>query len=895
MTPHTSRRLVAAVLLTIGVGVVQDARAQARSTVIGTIRGDAGAVLSGVTVTLVSTRVPGGPLTTVTNSLGEYRLSGLRPGIYELTAVLQGLAPVKRTELHVPIGTTLTLDVTLSGTVTDVRGSAASVVDVMATAATIKFSREDLESLPVSGLGFLQLGPGITPAAAFGSGADTNQLLIDGSPLILAGVGAPEVHAYWMEEAQIVGVGAHADTGEFSGAVARIALRSGTNQLSGLLEYGTRRPQWVGDNTDTLPEALRGDFRPQRILSQWTGEAQAGGPIARDRLFFFTGVRSFRNEVFQAGRIGDVPFDARRRGFLIKLDWVPSNSVTVGGHIETDRNRNKGNLAINALPETAGDFTGRFHSWNSRVTWTVSPKTVVELRSAGLDSQSLNLPSERRAGPPPRTDRVTGISSGNAAGFGDAFATRSVTSASLTRFADGFAGKSHELQIGFEFERTTSRGVSGIPGGRSFRDAAGVPEFMTVWEGNTVQATGKRTTLYAQDTWRLINRVSIHPGVRLAFNRGAVPDRGSVFATSPVSPRLAVAWDVLGDHRTVARAAYDRLHEGLSTAIFSFMNISGQTPQITYRFLGPDTLQETNRVTPSNAAVDDGLAHADLDQYMVGIERELFRDGSVMVQYVRRNFDKIWVRINTAAQYAPVQRRDPGQDGQLGTADDGELITVFNLLNPGQTSMFLTNPDDAFRQYDAFQVIAQKRYARNWQFQAAYTWSRTRGTIANTGGANRASSADTGPGGLFSNPNSRINAGGPTPADYTHQVNLQGTWLVPAWGGVGLSASYRYLSGAPWGRVAQITGLQQGTALVRIEPRGTRRVDAGNVLDVRVEKTLPLGVAGRTLGIYADVFNLTNRGVPPALVVVEGSGATFGRPTGWASPRTAQLAVRVKF
>ena len=77
------------------------------------------------------------------------------------------------------------------------------------------------------------------------------------------------------------------------------------------------------------------------------------------------------------------------------------------------------------------------------------------------------------------------------------------------------------------------------------------------------------------------------------------------------------------------------------------------------------------------------------------------------------------------------------------------------------------------------------------------------------------------------------------------------------------------------GRVAQIAGLPQGNAAVRIEPRGTRRVDASNVLDVRVEKTLPLRRARRTLGIYADVFNVTNRGVPLAL----GSSRCWARPS----------------
>jgi hypothetical protein len=153
-----------------------------------------------------------------------------------------------------------------------------------------------------------------------------------------------------------------------------------------------------------------------------------------------------------------------------------------------------------------------------------------------------------------------------------------------------------------------------------------------------------------------------------------VPDRGTVFSTNPVSPRIGVAWDIARDHKTVVRAACDRIHEGLYTSAFEFMNTSGRTPRINARVVGPDTFVETNRTNPGNGAVDDGLAHAYVDQYLVGIERELFPDFSLTLQYVRRNFADIWAVRDTGSQYAPVLGRDPGPDGQLNTSDDGGLV-----------------------------------------------------------------------------------------------------------------------------------------------------------------------------------------------------------------------------
>jgi hypothetical protein len=280
---------------------------------------------------------------------------------------------------------------------------------------------------------------------------------------------------------------------------------------------------------------------------------------------------------------------------------------------------------------------------------------------------------------------------------------------------------------------------------------------------------------------------------------------------------------------------------------------------------------------------------------VVGFERELVSALSVQVQYIRRNYRNFMAFVDDGSRYDAVERIDPGPDGLLDTADDAGPITVFNLLNPGEASRRLTNPPDAERDYNAFQIVGRRRYADDWQLNASYTWSRSEGVVNNESFTNSASGGAEGLGqtGIFANPNLRINQDGRSQFDFTHQVKLEGTYRLPAWGGFNLSAFYRYTTGSAWGRRAAILDLDQGSEVVRIEPRGTRRTDAINLLDFRVEKTFPITGPDRTLGLALDVFNVTNQGHVTS--VQDQSGETFGQPLVLVQPRRVRALVRFTF
>lgn len=895
-------RLLVALFTASVVAVGSHAWTQTRSSITGTITDSTGGVLPGVTVTLESPQLVGGVQTVTTNEHGAYRFIDLPPGTYALTAAIKGMQTVKRTGLPLLFGTTATIDLTLGvggGTESLVVEGRAPVVDVTTAQATNRIDANLLQDTPVTsnqgggGAELIQLSPGIVAHSSFGGARDANELLLDGSPTTIPerqGTNAAVVNSNWLQEVQVVSLGASAEYGDFTGTVANFVVRSGSNDFHGLVEYKTIRPAWTSDNTGSLPPNIQSRFNSLEVLTNWDAIAQAGGPIMKDKLFFFAGFEYSKNRSRSPGAPAIGENKAPRS--VGKLTWAASKTVRVEGTVTTSNSDTKSGGAAGNTLDTLTATTLPNTLWTSRATWTPRRGTLVEVRTGGLHyQQNIEPRVGTREGPAPHRDVITGINSVNAASYREQIGKRLNFGSSFTRYLEGGGGRGHQVKAGLDFERFSFLTESGIPGGMQFMDRNGVPDLVTIWPGDLKEGTGTHTSLYAQDSWKVTPRVTVEPGVRVALNRGSTSTTGQIYSTTPVSPRLGVAWDATPDHKTVVRAHWGRFHEAFGTVLYDFTDTDGLRPQITARVLGPDRYQEINRTNPSGNAVDPNIKQAFMDQFLVGVEREVLRDFGVKVQYIRRDFKDMFGYIDTKSIYLPVQVRDPGRDGIAGNADDGGPLTVFDLQNPGQGTFILTNPDGAYRRYRAFQVVAQKRFSHHWQLLASYTRSSSKGNVNNDITDNYGGLVTTSP---FVNPNNAINAEGRNTHDYPDEVTVRGSYRVTALGGLSVGAVYRYFSGNPWSRTATFR-LRQGNQVVRVAPRGSEPSTGFNQLDFRIDKTVALGSPSRRLGIYVDVFNVTNQGISDRARFTEASGGTFGVPLGWVAPRTVQAALRLTF
>jgi hypothetical protein len=616
------------------------ALAEAQSAINGLVRDTSGAVLPGVTVEASSDALIEKSKSAITDGEGRYSIPDLRPGTYIVTFSLAGFSTVRREAIELPSEFVMTLNAdmrvgALEESIT-VTGD-APVVDVTTAAHNQVLSREAVDNIPtgrtIQGMGQLIVGINLnlpdtggaramqqTYMSTHGMTTANNTVLVDGMMVNgLQGDGA--IQSYFNDAMnqevsyQTSGIGADTQAG---GVRLNMIPREGGNRFSGTFGAASRPGTWQANNLTERHKdrGLTTGNATDRIIDF---TATQGGPVKRDKLWFFLSARYFSvnnfipNTFFDDGSPGID--DQFIKSALVRLTWQVTPKTKFSAYFdEIDKFRGH-DMQSNYDPETAAVVwnSPAYHTTSAKLTNTLSSRFLVE---GGWSSNLEYYTNEFQPGiEQPRFSTGWFNNTGQIEqdlGSHRKTASTGQTTQSPARYAvnasASYVTGTHNIKVGFQRTWGTFFHTTDTNGDlyRQYRsNSTGIPFTVpdTVVVRNTPVRSGEALNedlgIYAQDAWA-IKRLTLNIGVRWEHVNAQVLE-----GTSPAgrfvgerrfaevtnlpewtdwAPRFAMVYDLFGNAKTALKYSINRYNQARTTGIADDYNpLDSSTRAITWR------------------------------------------------------------------------------------------------------------------------------------------------------------------------------------------------------------------------------------------------------------------------------------------------------------------------
>ena len=931
------------VLLISAPAFAQGGGASSTGTIQGRVMDAQGAVLPGVTVTATSPALIQ-PQTTVTSETGNYRFPAVPPGTYELTYELAGFNSLKRAGISITLGFTANINVelalaTLQETVT-VSG-ASPVIDTTATRVVQAFKLDQLQSLP-NGRDMWSL-LAVTPAVQMsridvgGNRAGTQtgytaygfsgqvRVLIEGINTTEGTGGAGFYFDYSSLEEVFLGTSGQSAEMPNPGVQSQFIAKSGGNAFSGEAYVDWYNNALQGSNIPAEyiePTAFNNSpirAHSNEIDRYYDWALNVGGPLVRDRVWWFGTYRQQFNAVAQPNFNFDSTFDTKLWNAVGKVTYQANQKNKFIGYYQWGQKVQPNRLPFGTYTYNSPDPTFRQDSgswvWKGEWNGTLSDKMYVEARFGDFgyyfptlansdenyffrDSGTLEINGAHRKW---QLDR-----------------DRKQVTGAATYFLDTNAG-SHTFKFGGEYLQEIGwegfqQGVGGniehvYNNGRSNQVIFRIPTASDAGKlglGKSGALTSASAidvqSFFLNDTFNR-GRFTANAGVRYDRYVAFLPEQQQLAATvGPVSvpaktfaqrdmftwtgfaPRIGVVFDLSGDGRTVLKGNYGYyLHNpGVGVASEANPNTAGKQGTFQWNDVNGDRRwQPGEQGNLLSQALEGGvLLQEDIRQpytheASVWLERQLSDSVGLRGGFIFKTEDDL---IDTSYQpfrgpeafTTPFNFTDLGLDGRRGTADD-RTIQMFGLTSANAArfpaTTVVSNAGE-YSRYKTVEVALNRRYSNRWS--------------ASIGGAY--TMLHDFPNDFPNNPNE------PGVQDRT-TWNLKASGSYDAPGGVRLSPVLRHQSGANYARTVSISApsglIASGTHYV--EPMDANREDNIWVFDVRAEKTFAAGDRVRVRTFF-DLFNITNSHASETISRATGLG--YQKPSAILAPRTARVGFR---
>ena len=632
---NVSNTVSKVLLSTICVIVLMPALASAQSAIAGLVTDETGGVLPGVTVEAASPALIEQSRIVVTAGEGRYNIIDLRPGTYTVTFSLPGFTTVIREELELPADFTATVNTqlvvgALEESVT-VSGE-SPVVDVQSAARIQVLDREVLDSIPTSrtgqGMGAIIVGVRLSRPDMGGTratensrmyvhGADDRDASINVDGLSIDAQDDNGIQGYYNEAMiQEIAYTTSAIQAESAKGGVRMNMigREGGNLFSGQSYISTSPSSWQSNNITQdlidrgLPTADGIAHISDLTLSQ-------GGPVVRDKLWFYLGARQVRLDEIVAGSFymprcagpeAGCHFIERDDLYRVRANHIPptSGDPAIGDQFIKSVS---GRLTYQALSNSKLSayfdraFKNKYHSpsanddpasaasyrpwrthmyYTSSAKWTTafSSRMLVEVGYSGVleNRVSTSQPGINQPRGTPEwfanarrydfeTDRYWG-----SLGVGQSTEERFLISTGVS-----YVTGSHNLKTGFQWFFGPDGNSRTYQAGLLQRYRNGVPENVDVYNTPRYDQTNLNADLgiFVQDSWT-IDRLTINPGVRLEYLDATLaetfmaagrflpariaPAASPIPAWWDIAPRFSAVYDLFGDARTALKVSANK-------------------------------------------------------------------------------------------------------------------------------------------------------------------------------------------------------------------------------------------------------------------------------------------------------------------------------------------------
>jgi hypothetical protein len=708
------------------VGVAGPAAGQPAQT--GTVQGDVrdatGGALPGVTVTITS-QDRGFSRSTVTDTIGRYLFPAVPIGPYRVTASLQGFETSEATDNLVEVNRTTSVSFTMTiGALTDtvmVLGE-TPIVDATTVTQTTRVSRDEFEKLPVGRTyqALIAAAPGVVGAGnvnSLGALNGSNLFVIDAVDTTdpTTGTFGTNLNFEAIQEVNVMTSAVGAEYGRAQGAIVNVVTKSGTNRFEGSAKYIFSNDEWNAQNTTasevTGASLEREKFGQVNPTYSFTG----GGPLWKDRAWFFATYELTQNTSPQRQTVGQIPEDFQQvredrftnvRGTVqlaeghtawLKYYQSPSDGFVIDywGPPPAAAERE----ALTAQSQTAKNWAAQWsgvlrHNWSmeAAVASYDSLITVTTFEASGrlANAPILNLAENKFY---------------NGATF-DGFVKRPRQQFNLA--SNWFllaGGRSHDLKIGFDFQNVESGSLFQFPNAQwyiadNYDQATNtITHFQRRdYETGDSTSTGTHLALFARDKFRVTPRLFIEAGIRFERQAGSSDLGADTVDTTSVAPRVSTSYDLSGNGKRLLTGSYGRYYAGIIQGFSdAFAGVPQQANYDNYVWDGSAyVFSNSVRVGGSNFQANTDLSPSYMDEVTLGFQQQFGRSMGAAVRVIARNWEDI--------------------------IDD---VRTFNA--DGTINRQVVNYAPATRTFRGVTFSMERRFSNNWNAQGSYTLSRTRG------------------------------------------------------------------------------------------------------------------------------------------------------------------------